>query len=62
MEGPVWLKLKLGANRLEETVKIWDKATGRGVVLTLRVQWVAVSENSLQQRLRSLESLWTEKV
>lgn len=29
---PVWLTLKLGANELGETVRIWEEATGRGLV------------------------------
>lgn len=46
---PVWLKLKLGVNRLGEAVRIWDEATGRG--LTLRARgWVATCENALQQK------------
>lgn len=37
--SPVWLKWKSGNNRLGQTVRLWEEATGRGLVLTLRT-WV----------------------
>lgn len=37
--SPLWLELKLGDKGLGQTVRLWDEATGRGLVLTLRT-WV----------------------